>query len=636
MKQIKKDKTTKERKIRKILLINSDIEMRKKIRAKKYVLINSMTPIQLESLFQVNNQPINILISTYTNVIEKHIVEKIVDIPKNINYFYSDMKDNTKEKKENKLKKYKHLYSAKNFYVNYENLINEEEKEKLREKENEEVIIEHIIPFISKKKSVGEEKIKGSKSITMLNIGQKHLFEIIKKNSKIKIKSNINNNKININFDNNNEEKKENNIGTISSSNCNSISEESCDKCEKNKNKTLDINNKLIYYCYTNLKRKRPLMVKKSNTSNSSTIYGLQIEEEFYKKNKNLLIKKTESKKQIKFEHIRRSKTNKEIKRGSSKKRSLQKQKRKDTMDINARDLIKKRRLKTVAYKNHVHNEVPPTTHIQNNISHIHSINIEHKVLKSLAKKFQSIKSEKKNPMKYKELSQYAKDKRRANSIERKNKCSHTIKNNNNNDNDNTNLEKIKIQNIISKADTKTSSFDNSSNFFSLEKKNKYNNIYIHKSTYKKKKKKTQNFKKRTDSIIRNIKFTNLNKYKPEFQEEIKEKKNNNSKKHKQSLNEPIKVINSLKMNIGLECDESNIKEKSKIINMKNPPLKFSTLDKIKTLKFKSKKHCMSSENICYEDDFYYFNKHMHSNTSKERNKGESMHIKKANIIKKG
>ena len=139
-----------------------------------------------------------------------------------------------------------------------------------------------------------------------------------------------------------------------------------------------------------------------------------------------------------------------------------------------------------------------------------------------------------------------------------------------------------------------------------------HNNIYIHKSTYKKKRKKTQGFKKRADSIIQNIKFTNLNKYKPELQEEIKEKKNNNSKKHKQSLNEPIKVINSLKKNIGLECDESNIKEKSKIINLKNPPLNFSTLDKIKTLKFKSKKHCINSEKICYEDDFYYFNKHIH------------------------
>lgn len=308
----------------------------------------------------------------------------------------------------------------------------------------------------------------------------------------------MNNNKINLNFDNNNEEKKDNSKGTISSSNCNSISEESSDKCQKNKNITLDINNKLIYYCYTNLKRKRPLMVKKSNTSNNSTIYGLQIEEEFYKKNKNLLIKKTESKKQIKFENIRRSKTNKEIKRGSSKKRSLQKQKRKETMEINERDLIKKRRLKTVVYKNHVHKEVPPTTHIQNHISHIHSINFEHKALKPFVKKFQSIKSEKKNPLKYKELSQCIKDKRRANSIVKKNKCSHTIKNNNNNDNDNTNLEKTKMQNIISKADTKTSSFDNSSNFFSLEKKNKFNNIYIHKNTYKKKKKESTKFQKKS------------------------------------------------------------------------------------------------------------------------------------------
>ena len=92
-----------------------------------------MTPIQLEKLYKVNNQPIKILISTYTNVIEKHIVEKIVDIPKNINYYQSDFKDNRKPKKEKIiLRRYKHLYSAKNFVVNYDNLINDKEGKKKR------------------------------------------------------------------------------------------------------------------------------------------------------------------------------------------------------------------------------------------------------------------------------------------------------------------------------------------------------------------------------------------------------------------------------------------------------------------------------------------------------------------------
>ena len=79
--------------------------------------------------------------------------------------------------------------------------------------------------------------------------------------------------------------------------------------------------------------------MKKSNTD---TIYGLQIEEEFFKRNSNALIKKTESiKKQ--FEPIRRSKTIKEVKSGSSKKRRSSRQKRKDT---NSKDIFKKRRIK--------------------------------------------------------------------------------------------------------------------------------------------------------------------------------------------------------------------------------------------------------------------------------------------------
>ena len=315
--------------------------MQKTIKTKNRVLINSMTPIQLESLYKLDNEPIKILISTYTNVIEKHIVEQIVDVPNNINYFQSDFKDNRKEKKENKLlRKYKHLYSAKNFYVNYENLINKEREEKMRkfdieyDNTNEEGIIDHIIPFISKKKSVGEEKIK----FVTDNVGKDgSIFQRIKKNV-IKMKNDMNNNNHNLNIEhfNNNKESKDNNILFISSSEYNSGNEESVVKHhKKKKKKILDINYKLIYYCYTNLKRKRPLMFKKSNTS---TIYGLQIEEEFFKRNSNALIKKTESiKKQ--FEPIRRSKTIKEVKSGSSKKRRSSRQKRKDT---NSKDIYKK------------------------------------------------------------------------------------------------------------------------------------------------------------------------------------------------------------------------------------------------------------------------------------------------------
>ena len=622
MNQRKKDKDTKEKKIRKLLLINADNEMQKTIKTKNRVLINSMTPIQLESLYKLDNEPIKILISTYTNVIEKHIVEQIVDVPNNINYFQSDFKDNRKEKKENKLlRKYKHLYSAKNFYVNYENLINKEREEKMRkfdieyDNTNEEGIIDHIIPFISKKKSVGEEKIK----FITDNIGKDgSIFQRIKKNV-IKMKSDMNNNNHNLNIEhfNNNKESKDNNILFISSSEYNSGNEESVVKHhKKKKKKILDINYKLIYYCYTNLKRKRPLMFKKSNTS---TIYGLQIEEEFFKRNSNALIKKTESiKKQ--FEPIRRSKTIKEVKSGSSKKRRSSRQKRKDT---NSKDIFKKRRIKTVAYHNPENNDYPHFHCCQNGPNqnvNIHTIDVEHKHLKK------------------KLIPLTEKIKKSTNSISKHGKLNskYIIYK------DNVFIEKAKIQNIMSKAETKTSSLDNSTYFLSLDKKSKYNNYLLQKkkkesknnvnlrrNKYRKTEKKSKN-SKRGDSMSKKIKY--MNKFKHENPEETKNKNSSITKKHKNSLNEPIKVINSLKRAVGLDNDEIYIKEKSKIINKNR--LKFAMVDKMKSLKFKSRKNCLNYEDNYNDEDLYYFNSRIYSNVSK-RNRGESVHLKKSNILNK-
>ena len=98
MKQLK-SKISARKKIRKLLLINSDIEMQKKIKAKNYVLINSMKPEELENLFQLYKNPVNISISTFTNIVETHMIQKIVDIPNNLDYYFSDLIDNKKEKK---------------------------------------------------------------------------------------------------------------------------------------------------------------------------------------------------------------------------------------------------------------------------------------------------------------------------------------------------------------------------------------------------------------------------------------------------------------------------------------------------------------------------------------------------------
>jgi hypothetical protein len=618
-KKDKKEKNAKEKNIRKLLLINVDKEMQKKIKTKNLVLINSMTPIQLEKLYKVNNQPIKILISTYTNVIEKHIVEKIVDIPKNINYYQSDFKDNRKPKKEKIiLRRYKHLYSAKNFVVNYDNLINDKEgknKEYEYENKNEEVIIEHIIPFISKKKSVGEEKIK-----IMTNAGIKdiNIFPKFKANGVVKMKSNNINNKIK------KETRDNNNILLLSSSDYNSNNEESICKRGKKK-KILDINYKLIYYCYTNLKRKRPLILKKSNTD---TIYGLQIEEEFFKKNNNALIQKTKSIKKP-FEPIRRSKTIREVKRESSKKKISSKQRKKYNNITNSKDIVKKRRIKTVAYLNPANKDYPPFHFSQNcypnHNSHIHTIEIEHKDLKTITKS--------------KLIPYIAKMKQSTNSIPKNAKLANT-KHNNCKDN-NLYIEKVRIQNIMSKAETKTSSLDNSTYIFPLERKNKYNylllkkkeskkNVNQKKNKFKNSDKKSKNCKK-ADSI-KNIKYMNHNKFKHE-QEEIKTKHSSIIKKHKKSLNESIKVINSLKKIVGLDNDEMYAKEKNKLANMKNRPLKFSLIDKLKSLRFKSRKNCLNYEDNNYNDEeLFYFNHRVYSNVTK-KNRGESVHVKKSTNI---
>ena len=46
----------------------------------------------------------------------------------------------------------------------------------------------------------------------------------------------------------------------------------------------LDMNYKLIYYCYTNLKRKRPLIIQNNNDNNVTIneLYGLENEEEYF------------------------------------------------------------------------------------------------------------------------------------------------------------------------------------------------------------------------------------------------------------------------------------------------------------------------------------------------------------------
>ena len=187
----------KEKKIRKLLLINSDQEMQKKIKKKNSVLINSMTPLELENSFQLYKDRINTSVSTYTNVLEKHIVKQVVDIQRNINYYYSDFIDDKKRRIMNqKYNKYKGVYSAKNFNTNFGDIIGDEEeseekeedekeeekeeekekeKEEEKEEDKEEELLKSIIPFINKKRSVGTGKIIKDKSYSLISPANNHI-----------------------------------------------------------------------------------------------------------------------------------------------------------------------------------------------------------------------------------------------------------------------------------------------------------------------------------------------------------------------------------------------------------------------------------------------------------------------------
>ena len=80
----------KAKKIRRKLLIFVDQEMKKKKKDKHYILINSKNPLQLENYFLLNQGPINTPTTYFINIAEKHLVERVYDKNKKINYFYSD------------------------------------------------------------------------------------------------------------------------------------------------------------------------------------------------------------------------------------------------------------------------------------------------------------------------------------------------------------------------------------------------------------------------------------------------------------------------------------------------------------------------------------------------------------------
>ena len=554
---MKQNKITKEKKIRRLLLLNSDKEMQVKIKKKNPVLINSMTPLELENSFQLYKDIINTSESTYTNILEKHIVEHVVDIHKNINYYYSESIENQRRRKiYHTYNKYKGVYSAKICGSNFEDFIDDEEEREEKEEDEKEELIKSIIPFISKKRSVGEGKIVKDKSYSILS-------PIINSNNKEDINNNI----------------------CFDTCDFNSNNHQQCEK--QKKLKMLDINYKLIYYCYTNLKRKRPLIIQ--NNDNNISICGLEIEEEYFNQIK------------LRASTVKKNKVKNKLQLNNTNKiRS------KSTKYINRKKVKKNKYLKDLKDTSKKNRECVTNRNRNNNNNQSNNLANELSNIKSKIEKYISIRSEKKSKIRLNKTSQDNKiEKSRANSMAKKHYKIHS------NDHYKINVGESPFQNIISKLDTKTTSFEDNSSTMEFIKR-RISNIKRRKESNmnSRTKEKAKNLKK---NGRRKFKFITHNKLKHQCLEEIKL---GNNKPNKKSLKEPIRAqfMNSLQKKVGFNFEEN----KKNFYQNKKPSSKVSLINKIKS---KSKKDfIVYDDNSISDDDEEYFKKRLFSYGLKEKN----------------
>ena len=552
---MKQNKITKEKKIRRLLLLNSDKEMQVKIKKKNPVLINSMTPLELENSFQLYKDIINTSESTYTNILEKHIVEHVVDIHKNINYYYSESIENQRRRKiYHTYNKYKGVYSAKICGSNFEDFIDDEEEREEKEEDEKEELIKSIIPFISKKRSVGEGKIVKDKSYSILS-------PIINSNNKEDINNNI----------------------CFDTCDLNSNNHQQCEK--QKKLKMVDINYKLIYYCYTNLKRKRPLIIQ--NNDNNISICGLEIEEEYFNQIK------------LRASTVKKNKVKNKLQLNNTNKiRS------KSTKYINRKKVKKNKYLKDLKDTSKKNRECVTNRNRNNNNNQSNNLANELSNIKSKIEKYISIRSEKKSKIRLNKTSQDNKiEKSRANSMAKKHYKIHS------NDHYKINVGESPFQNIISKLDTKTTSFEDNSSTMEFIKR-RISNIKRRKESNMNSKTKVKNLKK---NGRRKFKFITHNKLKHQCLEEIKL---GNNKPNKKSLKEPIRAqfMNSLQKKVGFNFEEN----KKNFYQNKKPSSKVSLINKIKS---KSKKDfIVYDDNSISDDDEEYFKKRLFSYGLKEKN----------------
>ena len=225
------------KKIRKILLLNTDNEMKRRKKNNHFILINSMNPIQLENKFlQIKEEPTYTPTTDFTYICENHLVERVVDTKKKINYYYSD----NLGLKQGMLKLRK---KPKNFFTRFSSqtlkmdiimlLDDEEQNAQLRSASTAESYSDYV-PLYS------------------FRLIKKNIFEMKKRNEAST--TNLNNK----NFCSNKDIHKNNQINNKNHKNSHN----------KEKNKKIKANNYLRNFCYTKLKKNlnRSFLNKNRNT----------------------------------------------------------------------------------------------------------------------------------------------------------------------------------------------------------------------------------------------------------------------------------------------------------------------------------------------------------------------------------
>jgi hypothetical protein len=263
----------------------------------------------------------------------------------------------------------------------------------------------------------------------------------------------------------------------------------------------------------------------------------------------------------------------------------------KSSKNVNGNSIKKAKKNKNKKHNGNKNARECVTTKNGNNNNHLNNFTNVLNNLKSKLERYISIRSDKKSKMRKSRLSQdYKADKIKTNSSIKKHKK------NNSNDHKIINVGESPFQNLMSKLDTKTTSFDEYSS--SIENKNKFKNSNRKESIFNSNNKESVRASKKDNIGRRKFKYITDSKLKHKCFEELKIRVN--YKPNKKSLVEPIRdqFMNSLQRKVGFNFDENR-----KTL-YKNKAL--SKMSLVKKIKSKSKKDCTEYVDISDEDELYY------------------------------